>query len=125
MPHKRHFVPSVTIPKVAGNSVFAKNVTKKDVIVDVKEINDGRATKVGNEFITSSGRVYGYHNNIVYPKRGPRIIELSSPQYNLLVLFKKDATKGHRTKAIITKKGIMSKDDADQVEELARQFGLI
>jgi hypothetical protein len=121
-PNNRHFISGLSIPKAAGNSLFT--IDKSLVQVDVDEINDGKANKTGNTFNTSSGRIYGFHDDILYPISGPGIEQLSSQEYKLLKQFKKDENKAMQTMNILVSKGFIPGDRANLVKKIAQYFGL-
>ena len=122
-PSSRHFAGGLSIPKQSGNSVFT--IDTAQVEADVSEINTEKARRSGNQFTTNSGRIYSFHDDILYPVQGPGITQLSSQQYNLLVMFKKTPDKGELTSAKLLEKGILSSEEVSQVKQLARQFGFI
>ena len=117
VPSDRHFPGSLSIPKKAGNSLFT--IPRSEVQKDVEEINGGKAVKSGSQFTTASGRIYGFHDDILFPISGPGIVQLSSQQYNLLVLFQDDPQKGAQSLQKLLEKGIMSPADAEVVKKLA------
>ncbi|MBV6625824.1 MAG: DUF4157 domain-containing protein [Rivularia sp. (in: Bacteria)] len=121
-PSNRHFVSGLSIPKAAGNSLFI--IDKSLVKADVDEINDGNASKKDNTFTTSSGRVYGFHDDILYPISGPGIEKLSSQEYKLLKQFKQDENKAVQTINVLVSKGILQDDRANLVKKIAQDFGL-
>ncbi len=122
MPGGRHFIGKLTIPKQAGNALFT--VEKDEVKGDVEEINSGFAAREGNTFITSSGRRYGFHDDILFPVEGSGIVSITSLQYNVLRQFQVDPQKAFKTLSILVKKGIMSYEEAEVVERLVRDFRL-
>ncbi|NEO94363.1 MAG: hypothetical protein F6K56_30885 [Moorea sp. SIO3G5] len=121
-PNNRHFVSGLSIPKATGNSLFT--IDKSLVQVDVNEINNGNATKTGNTFTTSSGRRYGFHDDILYPIDGPGIEKLSSQEYKLLKQFKQDDKKAMQTINVLVSKGILAEHRANLVKKIAQNFGL-
>ncbi len=122
-PSNRHFSSGLSIPKAAGNSIFT--IEKSLVQIDVDEINLGKAVKNGKVFTTSSGRQYGYHDDILYPISGEGIEQLSSQEYNLLKQYKKAPNKATQTIAILVDKNIMDDDRANFIKQLAILFGFI
>jgi hypothetical protein len=60
--------------------VFTIDVAQ--VQADYEEIITGKALRIGDQFTTNSGRIYSFHNDIVYPVQGPGIIQISSLQYS-------------------------------------------
>jgi hypothetical protein len=122
-PSNRHFLDSLSLPKAAGNSVFV--IPRGEVAADVAEINAGSAPRSGTEFTTSSGRIYSYHDDILYPVRGPGIEELPSHIYNLLKQLKGDPDKGQKSIEKQREKGIISAEDAERTLRLARLAGFI
>lgn len=123
-PAKRHYLTSLFLPKTAGNSIFV-GIGKAEVDADVAEINSGKATRAGDRFTTSSGRVFGFHDDILFPISGPGIEPISSPQYKVLMLFKEDKEKGLKTLQIFKEKNLMDEKDAAKVEDLARKAGFL
>jgi hypothetical protein len=121
-PSTRHFISGLSIPKKAGNSIFT--IDKSLVQTDVDEINSGQATKSGNTFTTSSGRKYGFHDDILYPISGSGIEELSSQEYKLLKQFKNDESKALQTMNVLGTKKILATNRAALVKSIAHQFGL-
>ncbi|WP_239423800.1 hypothetical protein [Snodgrassella communis] len=84
---ERHLLDKVTIPKKTGNSIFTG--TRAEALADLAEIKSGKAVRNGELFTTSSGRVWGMHNNSVHPVSGPGVVNISSLEYNVLAQAKK------------------------------------
>lgn len=53
------------------------------------KIKSGTAIKNGEFFTTSSGRVWGIHNNSVHPVSGAGVVNVSSQEYKVLAQAKK------------------------------------
>lgn len=121
-PSDRHYPNRVSIPK-EHNSMFL--ISKSEVMQDVEEINSGKATRIGNEFTTSSGRIYSFHDKVLYPVKGPGILPLSRQQYSLLVQLRKTPENGLKTADILVQKGFLSEAEVAQVKKLARDAGFI
>jgi len=119
-PSDRHFLSGLSIPKAAGNSIFL--IEKSLVQNDVNEINSGQATREDNTFTTSSGRIYSFHDNILYPIEGTGIVKVSSQEYKLLKQFKQNKDKAMQTMNILVAKEIISSDRADLIKEIAQNF---
>ncbi|SCC24963.1 RHS repeat-associated core domain-containing protein, partial [Gilliamella intestini] len=92
----RHLLDRVSIPKATGNSIFTG--TRTEALADLAEIKSGVAIRDGELFTTSSGRVWGIHNNSVHPVSGPGVVNISSLEYNILV----QARKRGKDNALIT-----------------------
>ncbi|NEQ65972.1 MAG: hypothetical protein F6K21_10810 [Symploca sp. SIO2D2] len=122
-PSDRHFLSGLSIPKAAGNSIFL--IEKSLVQNDVNEINSGQATREDNTFTTSSGRIYSFHYNILYPIEGPGIVKVPSQKYKLLKQFKQNKDKAMQTMNILVTKEIISSDRADLIKEIAQNSGSI
>ncbi|NET61993.1 MAG: hypothetical protein F6K47_39500 [Symploca sp. SIO2E6] len=122
-PSDRHFLSGLSIPKAAGNSIFL--IDKSLVQNDVNEINSGQATREDNKFTTSSGRIYGFHHDILYPIEGLGIVNLSSQEYKLLKQFKQNKDKAMQTMNILVSREIISSDRADLIRKISQDFGLI
>ena len=122
-PSNRHFSSGISIPKAAGNSIFT--IEKSLVQVDVDEINLGKAVKNGKVFTTSSGRQYGYHDDILYPISGEGIEQLSSQEYKLLKQYKNAPNQAKQTIERLVTKNIMDNDRAELIKQLAIIFGFI
>ncbi|WP_238791189.1 hypothetical protein [Snodgrassella sp. ESL0253] len=84
---ERHLLDKVTIPKKTGNSIFTG--TRAEALADLAEIKSGKAVRNGELFTTSSGRVWGMHNNSVHPVSGPGVVNITSQEYKTLVQAKK------------------------------------
>ncbi|MWP63290.1 hypothetical protein GQ593_13210, partial [Gilliamella sp. Pas-s25] len=69
-----------------------------EALADLAEIKSGVAIRDGELFTTSSGRVWGIHNNSVHPVSGPGVVNISSLEYKVLI----QAKKYGKDKAIIT-----------------------
>lgn len=106
-PSRRHTLSSITQKSVAKerNSVFDPSV---DVAADVRAINAGKATRVGDDFVIS-GRTYGQHDGTLYPKSGPGIYPLSRPQFKALGVYNKFGRTA-RAEEILDKMGISAAD---------------
>lgn len=89
---KRHFLNSMGIAKKTGNSMFYGS--REQAMADLAEIHEGRAMRDGEHYITSSGRRWGVHDNSIHPVSGPNIINIESPEYNLLKQAKKKGVQG-------------------------------
>ena len=122
-PCNRHFISGLSIPKAAGNSIFT--IEKSLVQIDVDEINPGKAVKKGNVFTASSGREYGYHDDILYPISGEGIEQLSSQEYKLLKQLKNAPNKAQQIIEHLVNKNIMDNDRAELIKQLAILFGFI
>lgn len=70
-------------------------------------------------------RKYSFHDAILYPIDGPGIIQLESYKYNLLLVFKRDPENARKQLSAQQSKGIIRIDDAQEIEQLAKQFGFI
>ncbi|OCG61501.1 RHS repeat domain-containing protein [Gilliamella sp. Fer4-1] len=92
----RHLLDRVSIPKSTGNSIFTG--TRTEALADLAKIKSGVAIRDGELFTTSSGRVWGIHNNSVHPISGPGVVNISSLEYNILV----QARKRGKDNALIT-----------------------
>ena len=75
------------IPKATGNSLFTG--TRAEALADLAEIKSGVAKRSGEYFTTSSGRVWGIHNNTIHPVSGSKVINVTSQEYKVLVQAKK------------------------------------
>ena len=127
----RHFLGKLSIPKKAGNTILT--VSREQVLADLEEINSGQARRVVTEtgeveYHTKSGRVYGTHDDVAYPKSGPGTTELSSPQYNTLRTYqdqvKLDPARANANMAKAldaqVEKGVMTEAEAEQVRDLGQ-----
>ena len=74
-----------------GNRNTSKTVAEGNINLsaDVAEINSGKAkfNNETNEYLTSSGRVYGIHDSTsdrVFPKSGPGLVSLTQAEFGIL-----------------------------------------
>lgn len=84
-PNARHYAAKVTQRSVAKevNTVIEPGV---DVSKDIAAINAGKAVKSGNTF-SINGRVYGYHDNVLYPISGEGFHTLDRGAYKTLGVY--------------------------------------
>ncbi|MDQ1818181.1 hypothetical protein RBA41_33275, partial [Massilia sp. CCM 9210] len=110
---KRHLLGSLGMPKATGNSLFLG--PRAEAVADVAEIRSGVAVRDGNFFTTSSGRVWERHDSSVHPVSGPGVVDVSSREYNILVMGQKQGID----KAIYTtgkqlENGVISPEAAER-----------
>jgi len=116
-PSDRHFLNSLSKPKMSGNSLFV--IEKEDVRVDLKEIHSmGDSVRDGGQFTVSSGRIYSFHDDILYPVSGPGIVNVTSKEYNILVQFRKHPENAAKSLAIMESGGIFDQTEAARVRYL-------
>ncbi|MDQ0045676.1 LysM peptidoglycan-binding domain-containing protein [Variovorax boronicumulans] len=108
---QRHLLGKLTVPKATGNSLFTGD--RADAFADVAEIRLGLAVREGQEFSTSSGRIWGMHDTSLHPISGPNVINISSQEYKVLA----QAQKQGGDRALMTLENLASKNilDSDQV----------
>ncbi|QDU39594.1 hypothetical protein Mal4_39400 [Maioricimonas rarisocia] len=84
-PASRHTLSRVNQRTVAKdlNSVVELGV---DVAGDVRLINQGQATKVGDTYVVN-GRTYGVHDGTLFPISGPGVHQLNRPAFKALGIF--------------------------------------
>ena len=107
---------SLSIPKSAGNTVITTG--KAEILSEVAEINAGQAVREGSTFTTSSGRIYGFHDDILYPISGPGTISLSNMQYNLLKIGINNPPAALSQMSHLVNKGILTAEQASQIRSL-------
>jgi hypothetical protein len=116
-PSNRHFLNSLSIPKKSGNSLFT--IGKDQVAKDLEEIHKlGDVIRQGDNFVTSSGRVYGFHDDIIYPISGPGIVNVTSQECNILIQFRKNPEKAMKTLSVLEEKGILDSSKVARVRNL-------
>ncbi|MBL4900934.1 MAG: DUF637 domain-containing protein [Colwellia sp.] len=110
----RHLPNKVSIPKKTGNTMLT--VSTKEVAADLAEIHLlGDAIRSGETFAVSSGRVYGIHNGSVHPISGPGTVNITSPEYNILVTARKNSLENaHKSLNVMTEKGYLSAAQHDR-----------
>lgn len=114
----RHFLGSLSIPKKTGNSLFVGK--REEVAGDLAEIRSGTAVRNGDQFTTSSGRVWGIHNSSVHPISGPGVVNVTSAEYNILVQAQKQGAE----RAILTMQH-MAERNLLTLEQIARTTEII
>ncbi|WP_410472338.1 hypothetical protein ACGTJS_12695 [Faucicola mancuniensis] len=110
---------SLSIPKKTGNTIVYAD--KKDINADIQEIREkGESIRSGNTFKVSSGRVYEIHGNSVHPVSGPKTINITSIEYKILALTKKEGglPNAYRSLDIQYSKGIINKEQYDRTKML-------
>ncbi len=115
----RHSLESLSVPKKTGNTIVY--ASKKDINADIKEIREkGESIRSGNTFKVSSGRVYEIHGNSVHPVSGPKTVNITSNEYNILTLTKKEGgiSKAYNSLEIQYSKGILTKEQYDRTKML-------
>ena len=109
-PHSRHKGASVKMKTSAKekNSVYDGTV---DIKSDVKLINEGKFTQVGEEMHLSNGRVYGSHapasgngDRSLFPIRGTGIIELNRGEFKVLGVLNEHGISDKSTQILINMK---------------------
>ena len=120
-PAQRHYLKTLTMPKSAGNTIFT-TIGKEEVMLDVGVIKKKcDKIRIGNKFIVPPhGRVYGYHDNVLYPISGPGTEQLDSQEYNLLMLYKKSRATGEKSLEIMGLKTIISQSQYEKVKRLMK-----
>lgn len=115
---ERHFPHRVTIPKKTGNTMYT--VSPEEVAKDLREIHmNGESIRQGEFFHTSSGRVYGLHENSIHPVSGPGTVNITSAEYNVLISAKKKGLENARkTLDIMTQKGIFTAEQKARTSQL-------
>lgn len=115
---ERHFPHKVTIPKKTGNTMYT--VSPEEVAKDLREIHtNGESIRQGELFYTSSGRVYGLHENSIHPISGPGTVNITSAEYNILINAKKKGLDNARkTLDIMTQKGIFTLEQKTRTTQL-------
>ncbi|MCG8069773.1 MAG: hypothetical protein JAY84_18150 [Candidatus Thiodiazotropha taylori] len=115
---ERHFPSRVTIPKKSGNTMLI--VSPKEAAADLSEIHKlGDEIRTGENFTVSSGRVYGVHNDSIYPVRGPGTVDITSSEYNILLTArKKGLGKAQMSLDMMANKGIFSQEQYDRTKML-------
>ena len=105
---QRHFPHKVSIPKKTGNTMYT--VQPEVVGKDLQEIHQaGDKIRTGETFKTSSGRVFGIHEQSLHPISGPGTVNISSAEYNILVTAKKKGMASARQSLdVMTRKGIFT-----------------
>ncbi|MCG7917578.1 MAG: hypothetical protein N0E37_07470 [Candidatus Thiodiazotropha taylori] len=115
---ERHFPSRVSIPKKSGNTMLI--VSPKEAAADLSEIHKlGDEIRTGENFTVSSGRVYGVHNDSIYPVRGPGTVDITSSEYNILLTArKKGLEKAQMSLDMMANKGIFSQEQYDRTKML-------
>ncbi|MFI8735582.1 hypothetical protein ACIGKM_06660 [Ectopseudomonas toyotomiensis] len=115
---ERHFPHRVTIPKKTGNTMYT--VSPEEVAKDLREIHmNGESIRQGEFFYTSSGRVYGLHENSIHPISGPGTVNITSAEYNILISAKKKGLENARkTLDIMTQKEIFTPEQKTRTTQL-------
>ncbi|MDH1263069.1 hypothetical protein [Pseudomonas sp. GD03944] len=115
---ERHFPHKVTIPKNTGNTMYT--VAPEEVAKDLKEIHTrGEEIRNGEFFNTSSGRVFGLHENSIHPVSGPGTVNITSAEYNILVTAKKKGLSNARQSLdIMSQKGIFTPEQKQRTSQL-------
>ncbi|MCG7926091.1 MAG: hypothetical protein JAY67_11165 [Candidatus Thiodiazotropha taylori] len=115
---ERHFPSRVSIPKKSGNTMII--VSPKEAAADLSEIHKlGDEIRTGENFTVSSGRVYGVHNDSIYPVRGPGTVDITSSEYNILLTArKKGLEKAQMSLDMMANKGIFSQEQYDRTKML-------
>lgn len=105
---ERHFPHRVSIPKKTGNTMYT--VSPEVVARDLQEIHEaGEKVRSGEIFKTSSGRVFGIHDQSLHPISGPGTVNITSAEYNILVTAKKKGMDNARKSLeVMTGKGIFT-----------------
>jgi len=101
-PSDRHFLNSLSKPKMSGNSLFVMGDSVRD----------------GEQFTVSSGRVYSFHDDILYPVSGPGIVNVTSKEYNILVQFRKHPENAEKSLVIMESCGIFDQTEVARVRYL-------
>jgi len=85
----RHFYGKFTRPSSSGNSIFLG--PRQAAYDDLAEIRAGLATKKGELFYTSSGRVWGTHSGTttIHPVSGDNILNITNQEYNALIIYQR------------------------------------
>ena len=115
----RHSLDSLSIPKKTGNTIVY--ASKKDINADIQEIREkGESIRPGNTFEVSSGRVYEIHGNSVHPVSGPQTVNITSIEYKILALTKKEdgVSNAYKSLEIQYSKGILNKEQYDRTKVL-------
>ena len=115
----RHSLDSLSIPKKTGNTIVY--ASKKDINADIQEIREkGESIRSGNTFEVSSGRVYEIHGNSVHPVSGPQTVNITSIEYKILALTKKEdgVSNAYKSLEIQYSKGILNKEQYDRTKML-------
>ena len=79
-----------------------------DVASDVAAINEGKATRVGQNWVVN-GRTYGVHDGTLYPIQGPGLHQLSNRAYKALGVFNQFGNTP-RAAEILSKMGTSATD---------------
>lgn len=80
---------------------------------------NGESIRQGEFFHTSSGRVYGLHENSIHPVSGPGTVNITSAEYNVLISAKKKGLENARkTLDIMTQKGIFTAEQKARTSQL-------
>jgi hypothetical protein len=107
----------LSIPQKSGNSLFT--IGKAQVAKDLEEIHkQGDAIRQGENFVTSSGRVYGFHDDLIYPISGTDIVNVTSQECNILIQFRKNPENAMKTFSILPEKGILDSSQVARVRSL-------
>ncbi len=113
----RHILGSLSIPKATGNTLFLG--TRAQAAAELAEIKSGAAVRNGDEFITSSGRTWGIHEGSVHPIRGPQTIDVTSPEYKILVQVQKgEMENALRTLEVLKSKGLLTPEQSQRTLDL-------
>ena len=115
----RHSLDSLSIPKKTGNTIVY--ASKKDINADIQEIREkGESIRFGNTFEVSSGRVYKIHGNSVHPVSGPQTVNITSIEYKILALTKKEdgVSNAYKSLEIQYSKGMLNKEQYDRTKML-------
>lgn len=115
---ERHFPHRVSIPKKTGNTMYT--VPPEVVANDLKEIHAvGESIRSGETFKTSSGRVFGTHDQSLHPISGPGTVNITSAEYNILVTAKKKGMDNARQSLeVMSKKGIFTAEQQTRTNQL-------
>jgi len=112
----RHFLNGLSIPKKSGNSLFA--IGKEQVAKDLEEVHKRGDAIRSYDFVTSSGRVYGLHDDIIYPISGHGIVNVTSQECNILIQFRKNPENAMKTLRVLEEKGILNSSQVARVRSL-------
>ena len=119
---QRHFLGHLSIPKNTGNTIFIG--TRREALEDLNEINKGLAIKQDAYFKTSSGRVWGIHNNSIHPISGKNIVDNISPRaYDIIKIADKGNIEGAVKQFEIMKNNGLLR--ADQIQKINTMLNFI
>lgn len=116
---KRHILGRLSIPKKDKNTLFLGSW--QEAMVDLGEIQAGLARREGDKFSTTSGRTWGIHNSTIHPISGPNTLNVTSPEYNILVQAQKEGAD----KAIMTLEYMTKNKEILNYEQYQRTMELI